>query len=314
MPIPAGSNPLPQVEQGFSIPPAAIPLASPIPGLVQGSEALAETAVTDGDLLAYSGTTGTLVVSSGIQASDVAALLAAPTSLGGGSPGMDGEEGPEGPPGPPGPTGPAGADGAAGSTGATGPAGAIGLAFANDEWEDPPSRPPGDIRLLENDYWIFQESNRSLTNSGAEQKIFDSVSNGSVALPTGRYKFEMLFGVTGMSATSGNLAVDLLGAGTATFGTTMYSNNGIDQGTVTNSGTLTGSLTTAAQGNASVLTAGTGATCWVRSEGFFTITAAGTIIPSLTLVTANAATLRGGSHFHCRRMGGASEVSSGNWT
>lgn len=164
------------------------------------------------------------------------------------------------------------------------------------------------------EYWILQASNRSLTNSTAEQNIFNSVTGGTLNLPTGRYLFEMLIGVTGMNAASGNLALDLLGGGSAVFGTTMYSNHGIDQGTVTSSGTQTGSLSTAAQGNASVLTAGTGATVWVRSLGIFTITTAGTIIPSLTLVTANAATLLGGSHFSCHRIGTASQVSAGDWT
>lgn len=164
------------------------------------------------------------------------------------------------------------------------------------------------------EYWILQSANRSLTNSTAEQKIFDSVSGGTLTLPTGRYLFEMLIGVTGMNAASGNLALDLLGAGTAVFGTTMYSNHGIDSGTVTNSGTQTGSLSTAAQGNASVLTAGTGATAWVRSMGIFTITTAGTMIPSLTLVTANAATLLAGSHFACHRIGTSGQVSAGAWT
>lgn len=164
------------------------------------------------------------------------------------------------------------------------------------------------------EHWIIQGANRSLSNSASEQKIFDAVAGGTLTLPTGRYFFEMLVGVTGMSGTSGNMALDLLGAGTATFGTTMYSNHGIDSGTVTNSGTQTGSLSTAAQGNASVLTAGTGATAWVHSNGMFTISAGGTIIPSLTLVTASAATLLGGSYFRCHRVGAAADVSVGNWS
>jgi hypothetical protein len=172
----------------------------------------------------------------------------------------------------------------------------------------------GNRGSLNTEHWIIQSANRTLSNVATEQKLFDSVANGTLALAAGRYFFEMLIGVTGLSATSGNAALDILGAGSATMGTTMYANNGIDSGTVTNSGTQTGSLSTAAQGNASVLTAGTGATMWVSSRGMFTVTAAGTIIPSITLVTAAAGTLLAGSFFRCHRVGNSTALSVGEWT
>ena len=229
-----------------------------------------------------------------------------------GPPGPQGEPGEDGPPGPPGPAGAQGAAGSNGSAGATGPQGPVGLAFANDEWEDPPSRPPGvpAPRLL----WIRQAANRTLTNSAALQKVFDVVAGGTLALEAGMYRFQCLLAVTGMSGTSGNLQFSIIGAGSATIGAASYAAHGVDQGTITTSATQTGSLSQAAASNASILTAGTGATAWVMINGMFTVTVAGTIIPSLALVTAIAATLQAGSYFQCERLGGASETSYGPWS
>lgn len=78
MPKSAGSNPLPQVQRGLEQQPQQ-PLETPLPPwLVVGSEAVAEVAVTDGNLVMYDGTEGTSVADSGIASADVAALLAAP--------------------------------------------------------------------------------------------------------------------------------------------------------------------------------------------------------------------------------------------
>lgn len=160
---------------------------------------------------------------------------------------------------------------------------------------------------------IVLASDYTLTSSTSEQKLFNSSTNGRLTLPTGRYLFECGLYITTMSATSGNAAFDILGAGSATMGTTLYSVNGIDNSTPTSTGTTTGSLSAAAQSAASMVTAGTGTGLRADIRGIFTVTAAGTIVPSITLVTANAAVVKAGSYFSCRRVMADSQSYVGNW-
>jgi hypothetical protein len=64
-----------------------------------------------------------------------------------------------------------------------------------------------------------------------------------------------------------------------------------------------------------MLTAGTGTTAHVSIRGTFEVTSAGTIIPSVTLVTAvGTAVVAAGSYFRCRRVSATSAVSVGDWS
>lgn len=155
-----------------------------------------------------------------------------------------------------------------------------------------------------------QDASRSLSNSAAEQAIFGT---STLTLETGTYRFNALIYVTGMSATSGNYALDFLGAGTATCGTWLFHAVGIDNTTPTNAGTQTGAFTITQQSVASTHTAGTGTAAGTRVTGTFEVTGGGTIIPSLTLVTASAATLAAGSFFECWRIGSTSLTTVGQW-
>lgn len=160
---------------------------------------------------------------------------------------------------------------------------------------------------------IVLASDYTLTSSTTEQKLFNSSTNGRLTVPTGRYLFECGLYITTMSATSGNAAFDILGAGSATMGTTLYNINGIDNSTPTSGGTTTGSVSAAAQSAASMVTADTGTGLRAHLQGIFTVTAAGTIVPSITLVTANAAVVKAGSYFTCRRVMADSQSYVGNW-
>lgn len=160
---------------------------------------------------------------------------------------------------------------------------------------------------------IRADSSRALSNSASEQAIFNSPTNGRLTLEAGVYRFNMIIYVTGMSATSGNYAIDPLGAGTATCGTWLYHAVGIDSTTPTNAGTQTGSFTITQQSVASAHTAATGTAAGTDITGTFEVTSAGTIIPSLTLVTASAATLAAGSFFECWRIGSTTMASVGQW-
>lgn len=161
-------------------------------------------------------------------------------------------------------------------------------------------------------YLIRQDASRTLTSSTTEQQLFDGSTNGRVTLPVGLYYFRCQYYISGLSATSGNLAFDILGAGSATVGTPLYHVVGID-GNSNTAATQTGSTSTNAQSPASAVTAGTGTATGQHITGTFEVTAAGTIQPAVTLVTASAGTVAAGSYFMCWREGGTSVSTIGPW-
>lgn len=160
-------------------------------------------------------------------------------------------------------------------------------------------------------HFIRCNATRTLPNDTNTNAIFNSPANGRITLETGTYRFEGMAIVTSMSATSGSAFVNILGAGTATVGAWMWKLMGIDN---TNPGSsidddsqyLTGSTS-------SVITAGTGTALRLSWWGTFEVTAAGTLIPSIDLVTAAAAVVGIGSYFMCERMGTDAVVSVGQW-
>lgn len=163
-------------------------------------------------------------------------------------------------------------------------------------------------------YFIRADVSRSLSNAGTEQAIFNAPTNGRITLPVGLYRMEALVYVTGMSATSGNMSIDPRGAGTAVCGSWLYHVVGVDNSTPTNAAAQTGCFAITQQTVASALTAGTGTAAGARLRGTFEVTTAGTLIPSLTLVTASAATLAAGSYFMFQPLSTATNATNyGPW-
>ncbi len=163
------------------------------------------------------------------------------------------------------------------------------------------------------EHWIKLDSDYALTNATTEQKIFNTTTNGRLTLGTGTYFFDAMLYILTMSGTSGNAAFDPIGGGTAVGASFLYHTAGIDNNTPTNAGTQTGSFTAAQQTVASMVSAGTGTGMGASIRGTFRITTAGTIIPSITLVTAAAATMKAGSYFRIWRAGDVSTYSVGAW-
>lgn len=161
-------------------------------------------------------------------------------------------------------------------------------------------------------HFIRCNATRTLPNDTNENAIFSNPTNGRLTLETGTYLFEMMIGVTAMSATSGNALLDVLGAGTATCNDWLYSVIGKD-GTLASVNAVLGVMPVIQNTPASMFTAGTGAEMWFVASGTFTVTVAGTLIPSLDLVTAAAAVVSIGSYFTCERIGTSSVVSVGQW-
>lgn len=162
--------------------------------------------------------------------------------------------------------------------------------------------------------WLMLTGDYTLTSSTSAQKAFNTTTNGTLAIPTGVYEFQALLYLTTMSGTSGNLAFGVLGGGTATLDRYGWKVVGIDNTSPLNAGTQTGSASVTATGPASNVTAGTGTGFHGLYSGMFRCTAAGTIIPSVTLVTAAAAVMKAGSWFRITRLGDTGQTYNGAWT
>lgn len=153
----------------------------------------------------------------------------------------------------------------------------------------------------------------TLTSTTAEQKLFNCSTNGRLTLETGAYEFECLASISGLSTTTGNGAFDILGAGGATLADVLYHSIGVDGATAT-AATQTGSTSIQGQSAVSQQTGGTATTWNFRNKGTFEVTVAGTIVPSVTLVTAAAGAVRAGSYFKCWRVGASgADTLIGQW-
>ena len=161
-------------------------------------------------------------------------------------------------------------------------------------------------------HFIRCNATRTLPSDSNLNAIFNSPANGRLTLETGTYLFEGMFGITSMSANSGNAAVDILGAGTATVNDWLYTAIGKD-GTLVSVNAVLGVMPVIKSTPASMFTAGTGAEMWFNLKGTFTVTVAGTLIPSIDQVTGAAAVVAIGSYFSCERIGDTSVVSVGQW-
>lgn len=161
-------------------------------------------------------------------------------------------------------------------------------------------------------HFIRCNATRTLPNDSNLNAIFNDPTNGRLTLETGTYLFEAVIGIKSMSATSGNAAVDILGAGTATVNDWLYAAIGKDN-TLISVAAVLGTMPVIKSTPASMFTAGTGAEMWFTLKGTFTVTAGGTLIPSIDQVTGAAAVVQIGSYFSCERIGSTTVVSVGQW-
>jgi hypothetical protein len=153
---------------------------------------------------------------------------------------------------------------------------------------------------------------RTFTSNTTSQALFTSPTNGRITLETGTYIVEGMLILTGMSATTGNILLNLLGAGTATVAAWAWVGVGMDAAAATAAAAGGSGMITSSSPASIVLTAtGTGLMLLVR--GSFEVTAAGTMIPSMTMVTASASVLNIGSYLTFERIGSTTMVSVGQW-
>lgn len=164
------------------------------------------------------------------------------------------------------------------------------------------------------DLFVKLEANYTLTSVTTPQKLFNTSTNGALSLDTGTYEFECMIYLTTMSGTSGNGQFQIRGAGTATLARNFYQVVGVDSTTPLNAGAAARSGSVTESGVASMVTAATGTGMIAHVQGTFNVTAAGTIIPSIALVTANAAIVQANSYFRCKRLTENGTNTFGEWT
>lgn len=162
-------------------------------------------------------------------------------------------------------------------------------------------------------HFIRADATRTFTSNTSEQAIFTTPANGRITLETGLYKFEGLLQVSSMSATSGNGAVDILGAGTAVVGGWSWQATGGDVAANSAGAAHGGSWHQTQQSGTNIVTAGTGTGLTVRVWGTFEVTTAGTVIPSFTMTTAASGVVQIGSYMMFERIGSTDVVEFGQW-
>lgn len=157
---------------------------------------------------------------------------------------------------------------------------------------------------------IRVSSNYTLTNTTSSQVLFPSPN--TLTLTTGCYIFDAVLYLANMSATSGNALFDIKGSGTASFLVNVMQCQGVDgTGAAANQ---TGTWSTSTASPANMVSAATAATLFTRIYGQFVIDSAGTIIPSISLQTAAAASLSLGSFLRVTRIGDTSLTNIGAWS
>jgi hypothetical protein len=175
------------------------------------------------------------------------------------------------------------------------------------------STPAASSRGLNQAVWMCrQDATYTLTSSTAVQKLFNASTNGAVTLPVGTYRFNCMYSLSAMSATSGNSAFSLA-VGTAVIAAIQMQTIGQDAATAT-VGALSGATAVTSALPASQHTAGVGTGQQSFITGTFEVSTTGTVIPSVQLVTAAAAVNAIGSFFECWLVGSQSVATIGNWS
>ena len=167
------------------------------------------------------------------------------------------------------------------------------------------------------EYWMMLSSDYTLTSTTATQKLFNATTNGALSLDPGVYDYRAMVRIVGMSSTSGNLLFTPLGAGTATLNSNSLNMSiGADvAGVSTSASSLSGAVLTGVATYVNAVTAGTGTIFQGYFSGAFRVTASGTIIPSVALLTASAATVIAGTHFVIKQRSTIStDTYAGAWT
>lgn len=158
--------------------------------------------------------------------------------------------------------------------------------------------------------FITLTSTYTLTSQTGAQKLFNTSTNGQVTLPVGTYFFECFFDLSSMSASSGSFGFDLT-AGTATIAGIKWWSTANKAALATAAAPQT-TVNTAA--NTAIATATTNTVGWARITGKVRISAAGTVIPKVSLGVAAAAVVGADSYFRIWQSGSDTVTKLGSWS
>lgn len=158
---------------------------------------------------------------------------------------------------------------------------------------------------------ITLTSTYTLTSQTAAQKLFNSSTNGAVAvLGSATYFFDGFYHLTSMSASSGSFGFAL--GGTAVLSSQQWHSAALKATTLTTAATMQTTFNTAA--NTTIVTASTATAGICHVWGKIIVTTGGTIIPQVSLGIAAAAVVGIGSYFHIWKAGSNSFTTMGAWS
>jgi hypothetical protein len=162
--------------------------------------------------------------------------------------------------------------------------------------------------------WVMPNASYTLTSTTSAQKMFNVGTNGALTLPIGTYRFSVGFAMGSMSTTSGNAGWNILGSGSATISAIRGFVCGKEDTAAV--AALSGSSFTNTATPNPMVTAAININMGLTIFGYFRVSAAGTIIPSISLGTAiaTASVIQGSYMFVQRISTSATFESYGPWS
>lgn len=148
----------------------------------------------------------------------------------------------------------------------------------------------------------------TLTSQTAAQQLLNTTTSGAVTLPVGRYFFECAFALTAMSSTSGSFGFGFGGAATFTQDWVSLAGKG-----ATGFIAATPSITWATINQTLLTAANVNTVAEALIKGHINVTAAGTLIPQVSLGVAAAAVVAAGSFFRIHSVDSAAAFA-GAWS
>lgn len=154
-------------------------------------------------------------------------------------------------------------------------------------------------------FGLIQNAAYVLTSTTALQKLFDvgTVAGEINVAANTSYEFECVFIITAMSSTAGNAGFSILGAGTATLFSAGWTVIGRDASTLNVQGGAITLYSSSDSESGNLFNASAGTNMHAYIKGIIRVNAAGTIIPSINLTTAAAASVSANSFIKLTKIG-----------
>lgn len=156
----------------------------------------------------------------------------------------------------------------------------------------------------------------TLASSTSAQQLFNATTSGALTVPAATsYFFECEFDLTALSATSGTFSFGF--GGTATIASCKYyakAQKAYAAGAVSAAGTAWQEMTVTTSAATVLVTASTVTTGAAYLRGIIRTTAAGTLIPQVTLSQLATPVVSAGSWFRAWPVGTSTVASVGNWS